>query len=225
MIKIMIVDDDPVILEMITDLLLSENYEVIAVQNGEKALSYLETSSVDLLILDVMMPKMNGWELAAFVNKFLDIPILFLTAKGTLEDKVKGFALGADDYLVKPFLLEELSARIKVILKRKYVSNDKTIRVKDVFLDFPNHHLVVNNQAFDLPLKEAELLYYMLQNHNQTLTREQLLIHVWGYNFDKDERTLDVHIKRIREKLQQSQIMIATIRGVGYRLEEKNEKL
>lgn len=225
MMKIMAVDDDPAILEMLTELLEAENYEVVAVQNGEEALSYLENSSVNLLILDVMMPKVDGWEVAEFAKKFLEIPVLFLTAKGSIKDKLKGFDIGADDYLVKPFLLDELLARIKVILKREYRFIDQTISLSDVFLDLSSRHLIVDNQQFDLPLKEAKLLQYMLQNNNQTLTREQMITHVWGYDFDKDERTLDVHIKRVREKLCQSHIKITTVRGIGYRLEEKHEKL
>ncbi|MGX7013438.1 response regulator transcription factor [Vagococcus silagei] len=220
--RVLLVDDDLKILEFMTIALEQEHFEVYQSTNGVEALALLEKTVVDIAVVDVMMPEMDGFELTERIKTFLDIPVLFLTAKGELQDKLKGFKLGADDYIVKPFLIEELVIRIQTLLKRYRLNQQLTITVGRVTLLSEEQIVKCDTKILDLPPKEFQLLNYLANHQGKVLTREELITKIWGYDYEGDERTVDVHIKRLRERLpkEMSQIEIKTIRGVGYRLGE-----
>lgn len=220
--RVLLVDDDLKILEFMTIALEQEHFEVYQSTNGVEALALLEKTVVDIAVVDVMMPEMDGFELTERIKTFLDIPVLFLTAKGELQDKLKGFKLGADDYIVKPFLIEELVIRIQTLLKRYRLNQQLTITVGQVTLLSEEQIVKCDTKILDLPPKEFQLLNYLANHQGKVLTREELITKIWGYDYEGDERTVDVHIKRLRERLpkEMSQIEIKTIRGVGYRLGE-----
>lgn len=219
MIKILIADDEKDIREIVTWYLSREGFQVFAVADGNAAMEIEEMHSPDLLVLDVMMPGLSGWEVAKAVNR--NVPIIFLTALGEENDIIKGFNLGADDYIAKPFSPRELIARVNVILRR----NGKLALAGDV-LKFPalsiepgTQKIVFNKECIELSTKEFELLY-LLARHPQTIfTREKLTITLWGYDFEGDERTVDTTIKRIRKKIGMAGDFIKTIRGKGYKFE------
>lgn len=219
--KILVVDDDSKILELLSIQLTKAGYRVIKATNGIEALHYLEQTIPDLAIIDVMMPKMDGYQLTKKVNDMIDIPILLLTAKGELEDKEKGFLAGTDDYLVKPFEPKELLFRISAILRRYDKAVDTFIQVGPMHINRQNYEVRFGNKSLFLPLKEFDLLSLLASRPNQVFTRDLLLERVWGYDYEGDDQTLNVHIKRLREKLKEmtSTIKITTVRGVGYRLE------
>ncbi|MDT2829902.1 response regulator transcription factor [Vagococcus carniphilus] len=220
--RVLIVDDDKKILEFMTIALENEHFEVYSAENGLEALNILEKTLVDLAIVDVMMPEMDGFELTEKIKGFLDIPVLFLTARGELSDKIKGFNLGADDYIVKPFLIEELILRIQTLLKRYRINQQLNISVGKLTLLTEEQLVKVNQHYLDLAPKEFQVLLYLANRKEKVVTREELITKLWGYDYEGDERTVDVHIKRVREKLLSvmSQVEIKTVRGVGYRLEE-----
>lgn len=220
--RVLIVDDDKKILEFMTIALENEHFEVYSAENGLEALNILEKTLVDLAIVDVMMPKMDGFELTEKIKGFLDIPVLFLTARGELGDKIKGFNLGADDYIVKPFLIEELVLRMQTLLKRYRINQQLNISVGKLTLLTEEKLVKFNQHYLDLAPKEFQVLLYLANRKEKVVTREELITKLWGYDYEGDERTVDVHIKRVREKLlsEMSQVEIKTVRGVGYRLEE-----
>lgn len=222
MAKILVVDDDAHIRELIELFLKREGLDVYQAKDGEEALTMLDSMKPDLVIIDIMMPGMDGWELCGHLRAWSDIPILMLTAKGETEDKVKGFELGTDDYMVKPFAPQELVVRVKALLKRYRVSMDQTVKVGRITLDRPSFQVISDQSAVTLPLKEFELLYKLASYSGITFTREQLIEDIWGLDYEGDERTVDVHIKRLRERFPDSEtgFRIVTIRGLGYRLEE-----
>lgn len=219
--KILVVDDDSKILELLSIQLTKAGYRVMKASNGFEALDRLKKSIPDLAIIDVMMPKMNGYKLTKKIKEKLDIPILLLTAKGELEDKEKGFLAGTDDYLVKPFEPKELLFRINAILRRYDKAVDTFIQIGSMHINRQNYEVTFENKTLFLPLKEFDLLSLLASRPNQVFTRELLLERVWGYDYDGDDQTLNVHIKRLREKLKEMapNIQITTVRGVGYRLE------
>ncbi len=219
--KILIVDDDSNIRELIRLILKKEGFEVLEATDGEDALEKLETSKIDLVVLDIMMPKMDGWEFCREVRSFCDMPILMLTAKGETSQKIKGFELGADDYLTKPFEPAELTARVKALLKRCNISASKIIEIGKLIIDQTQYMIRTETQEITLPLKEFELLFMLAGTPGKTFSRDRLIEDIWGYDFDGNERTLDVHIGRIRDRFPQELygFKITTIRGVGYRLE------
>lgn len=221
MTKILIVDDDPHIRELLRVLLKNEGYEIHEAEDGVKALSFLEFVKVDMVILDIMMPNMDGWELCREVRRLYDLPMLMLTAKGETMQKVKGFELGTDDYLVKPFEPQELLVRVKAVLKRYRIAVSQTVQFGDLVLDRKTFEIAIGSQILNLPLKEFELLFKLASYPGKTFSREQLIEQIWGYDYEGDERTVDVHIKRIRERFPEEQhtFKISTIRGLGYRLE------
>jgi two-component system OmpR family response regulator len=221
MAKILIVDDDPHIRELLRVLLRNEGYEIYEAEDGILALSLLETIKVDMVILDIMMPNMDGWELCREVRKQYDLPMLMLTAKGETMQKVKGFEHGTDDYLVKPFEPQELLVRVKAVLKRYRIAVSQTVQFGDLLLDRKTFEISIGGQILNLPLKEFELLFKLASYPGKTFSREQLIEQIWGYDYEGDERTVDVHIKRIRERFPEDQhsFKISTIRGLGYRLE------
>ncbi|MCM3784696.1 response regulator transcription factor [Neobacillus mesonae] len=222
MARILIVDDDAHIRELISLFLKREGLDIYEAADGEDALKLLDTVRPDLAVIDIMMPNMDGWELCSHLRAASDIPILMLTAKGETHDKVKGFGLGTDDYMVKPFAPQELVVRVKALLKRYRVSIDKSIKVGKITLDRLSFQVVTEQSHTTLPLKEFELLYKLASYSGITFSREQLIEDIWGMDYEGDERTVDVHVKRLRERFPEAEagFRIVTIRGLGYRLEE-----
>jgi two-component system, OmpR family, response regulator len=224
MTKIVIVDDDAHIRELVQLFLNREGFELYEASDGKKALQLMEKVKMDLAIIDVMMPNMDGWELCQELRSFSDLPILMLTAKGETSQKVKGFGLGADDYLVKPFDPIELVVRVKALLKRYNITVSQTVQIGEFKLNRKTHEISFNEQDFTIPLKEFELLFKLASYPGKTFSREALIEDIWGYDYEGDERTVDVHIKRIRERFPETEFpfRIQTIRGLGYRLEVKS---
>lgn len=224
MANIMIIDDDPYIRELERTLLRNEGYTIYEAGNGREALLQLKENKIDLCVLDIMMPEMDGYEFCRLARKYYqDLPILMLTAKGDLSQKVKGFELGADDYLTKPFEGIELIVRVKSLLKRY-----KIVYVAEIgalILDKSSYAVTYNGEQSNIPMKEFELLYKLGSMAGKTLTRDQLIEDIWGYDFEGNERTLDVHINRLRERFPSEiyRFKISTIRGLGYRLEVLHE--
>ncbi|TXK86012.1 response regulator transcription factor [Paenibacillus sp. N3.4] len=222
MAKILVVDDDSDIRELIRVYLAREGLDVIEARNGQEALTFLETAQADLVILDIMMPLMDGWELCRQIrSQYNDLPILMVTAKGESTHKVKGFQLGTDDYVVKPFDPVELVMRVKALLKRYRIASSQKVQMGDIVIDRTTLAVRVQEQLIVLPLKEFELLYKLGSYPAQIFTRTQLIEQIWGMDYEGDERTVDVHIKRLRERFEPitDQFQITTIRGLGYRLE------
>ncbi len=219
--KILIVDDDPNIRQLAAVFLKDEGYDIVQASDGIEALKKLETTKVDLVVLDIMMPNMDGWELCRQLRDYYDIPILMLTAKGETSDKVQGFQLGTDDYLVKPFEPLELVVRVKALLKRYRIAASQTVQIGKLVMDRKTFEVKANGDSMTLPLKEFELLFKLASYPGKTLSRDQLIEDIWGYDFDGNERTLDVHINRLRERFPEERyaFRIRTIRGLGYRME------
>jgi DNA-binding response OmpR family regulator len=223
MAKLLIVDDDANIRELVLLFLKKEGFELYQASDGIKALNIMEKVKMDLVIIDIMMPNMDGWELCRELREFSDIPILMLTAKGETAQKVKGFELGADDYLVKPFDPIELVARVKALLKRYKITASQTIEIGEFKLNRKTHEISFQEREYTIPLKEFELLFKLASYQGKTFSREQLIEDIWGYDYEGDERTVDVHIKRLRERFSETAFpfRIQTIWGLGYRLEVK----
>lgn len=223
--KVLIVDDDSHITELIKLYIEKEGFEGIVAHNGILALEAFKSYSPSIVILDVMMPEMDGWQVCREIRKFSNVPIIMLTAKGDTFDKVLGLELGADDYMVKPFEAKELVARVKAVLRRSESSSekndDKIISYQNIEINLSNYELKIKGKLVDIPPKELELLYYLASNPNRVFTREQLLEEVWGFDYYGDSRTVDVHIKRLREKLEdvEGNWTLKTVWGVGYKFE------
>ncbi|MBW5448080.1 response regulator [Cohnella sp. CFH 77786] len=221
MTKILVVDDDSHIRELVSVFLSREGFEVEQAEDGLQALKSMERSPAELVVMDIMMPKMDGWELCAELRDRYDIPLLMLTAKGETSQKVKGFRLGTDDYLVKPFEPDELIARVKALMKRYKISISQKVTIGGIQLDRQAYAVAAGDERLTLPLKEFELLFKLASYPGITFAREQLIEQIWGYDYEGDERTVDVHIKRLRERFPDERygFRITTIRGLGYRLE------
>ncbi|KRF38667.1 response regulator transcription factor [Paenibacillus sp. Soil787] len=221
MAPIMIVDDDPYIRELVRVFMLKEGFDVIEASDGADALKQLETVQVDMVIMDIMMPNMDGWELCKELREHYDIPLLMLTAKGETSQKVKGFELGTDDYLVKPFEPMELAMRVKALLKRYKIASSQTVQVGDLSMNRKTYEITVGSESVTLPLKEFELLYKLASYPGKTFSRDQLIEQIWGFDYEGNERTVDVHINRLRERFPEERhaFRIVTIRGLGYRME------
>jgi two-component system, OmpR family, response regulator len=221
MAKILIVDDDEHIRELVRVCLRNEGIDTLEAGDGEQALQLLETTKVDMVILDIMMPKMDGWQLCQVLRAESDLPLLILTAKGETSQKVKGFRLGTDDYLVKPFDPLELTVRVRALLRRYRIAVSQMVQVGHVRLDRTTFQVTVGEASLPLPLKEFELLFTLASYPGKTFSREQLIEEIWGYDYEGDERTVDVHIKRLRERFPEDShpFRIVTVRGLGYRLE------
>lgn len=223
--KVLVIDDDVNICELIRLYFEKEGYEVVTVHDGIKAIDTFSQIAPNIVILDIMLPGADGWQVCREIRKISNIPIIMLTAKGETFDKVLGLELGADDYMVKPFDAKELVARVKAVLRR-YEHKDigsQEIVYPNLVINRSNYVVKFNGKELELPPKELELLYFLASNPNKVFTREQLLEHVWGYDFYGDSRTVDVHIKRLREKLEpQNQTwQLKTVWGVGYKFEVK----
>jgi DNA-binding response OmpR family regulator len=221
MATIMIVDDDPHIRELVSYVLGRTGFDVAEAADGREALTRLESEKVDCAIIDVMMPKMDGWELCRELKAGWDFPVLMLTAKGETAQKVKGLNIGADDYLVKPFETEELVARVRALLRRYRIAESQTVQVGSIVLDTREHRVIAGDARMDIPRKEFELLFKLGSSPGATLSRDRIIGDVWGMDFDGNERTVDVHINRLRERFPEERFgfRITTVRGLGYRLE------
>lgn len=221
MTRIMVVDDDPHIRELVHIFLRNDGFEIVEAENGVEALEKMESPGADLVVLDIMMPQMDGWELCRQLREHYDIPLLMLTAKGETAQKIKGFELGTDDYLVKPFEPAELVVRVKALLKRYKIAASHKVQAGLLQLDRKTFEIVQDTRSWTIPLKEFELLFKLASYPGQTLPREQLIEQIWGFDFEGNERTLDVHINRLRERFPEGEygFRIRTVRGLGYRLE------
>jgi two-component system OmpR family response regulator len=219
--KILVVDDDPHIRQLVRVFLQSHGFDIYEAADGLQALTLLESVRVDMVILDLMMPNMDGWELCQQLREAYDFPILMLTAKGETSHKVQGFQLGADDYVVKPFEPLELVVRVQALLKRYRIASSQTVQLGDLVMNRKNYQLTVKGESITLPLKEFELLFKLASYPEKTLSRDQLIEEIWGYDFEGNERTLDVHINRLRQRFPEEShtFRIRTIRGLGYRIE------
>ena len=224
--KILVVDDDQNICELLRLYIEKEGFEVRIANDGRKALEIFEEQNPDLIMLDIMLPELDGWQVGREIRKKSQCPIFMLTAKGEVFDKVLGLELGADDYVVKPFETKEVVARIKAVLRR-YGSNAeeqvKEVRYDKLSINLTNYELKVDGVAIDTPPKEMELIYHLASNPNRVFTRDQLLDEVWGFDYYGDSRTVDVHVKRLREKLEgvSDKWALKTVWGVGYKFELK----
>ena len=226
--KILIVDDDNNIAELIALYLTKECFETKIVNDGEEALKKFASFHPDLIILDLMLPGIDGYQVCREIRHTSDVPIIMLSAKGETFDKVLGLELGADDYMIKPFDSKELVARVRAVLRRFQVkqpavsSNEKCVTYPDLIINLTNYAVTYMGHQVDMPPKELELLYFLASSPNQVFTREQLLDHIWGYEYIGDTRTVDVHIKRLREKIKDNpHWAIATVWGIGYKFELK----
>lgn len=221
--KILVIDDDLKICEVIKLYLEKEGFEVVVAHNGMDGIALFKNEMPDLVILDIMLPKKDGYEVCRELRKISNIPIIMLTAKGETFDKVLGLELGADDYIVKPFDPKELIARIKAVLRRTQgeINDEKVVVYPNLTVNLTTYEVKLEDKVIDMPPKEIELLYFLASHPNKVFTREQLLDHIWGYNFVGDTRTVDVHIKRIREKIEKDKYpwKIKTVWGVGYKFE------
>lgn len=226
-VKILVVDDDSNICELLRLYLNKEGYIPVIATDGEMALERFAAEKPDLILLDIMMPRLDGWQVCRRIRKDSQCPIIMLTAKGELFDKVLGLELGADDYIVKPFEAKEVIARIKAVLRRSGIGEKKKIRevtYDNLYINMENYELRVKGTQIDTPPKEMELIYHLASNPNRVYTRDQLLDEVWGFEYYGDSRTVDVHIKRLREKLEgiSEQWTLKTVWGVGYKFEVKS---
>ena len=224
--KIMVVDDDQNILQLITLYLSREGFDVVQASRGDEALRTFKSAPPSLVLLDIMLPGMDGWQVCREIRKISNIPIIMLTAKDETFDKVLGLELGADDYIVKPFDTKELVARIKAVLRRFQAVDapDKELSFPGLTINISQYTVVYLGRQMEMPPKELELLHFLASHPNSVFTREQLLEQVWGYDFFGDSRTVDVHIKRLRDKLTGSDALgwiLKTVWGVGYKFEVK----
>ncbi len=227
--KILIVDDDTNISELIALYLTKECFETQCVEDGEAAISAFASFQPDLILLDLMLPGMDGYQVCREIRKTATTPIIMLSAKGEVFDKVLGLELGADDYIIKPFDSKELVARVKAVLRRTQVAPAATekdssniISLPDLEINMTNYSVTYMGHTIEMPPKEIELLHFLAASPNQVFTREQLLDHIWGYEYAGDTRTVDVHIKRIREKIKDNPAWaLSTVWGIGYKFEIK----
>lgn len=229
--KILIVDDDENIAELISLYLVKECFETKIVHDGENALKEFKTFAPNIILLDLMLPGIDGYQVCREIRRESNVPIIMLSAKGEVFDKVLGLELGADDYIMKPFDSKELVARVKAVLRRfapaiqepkKDTANLEIAEYKDLIVNRTNYSVTYCGNSIEMPPKELELLYFLASQPNQVFTREQLLDHIWGYEYVGDTRTVDVHIKRIREKIHDTDTWsLFTVWGIGYKFEVK----
>lgn len=225
--KILIVDDEKNICELLKLYIEKEGFETETANDGEEALKKFDSFAPDLMLLDIMLPGLDGWQVCREIRKKSTKPIIMLTAKGEVFDKVLGLELGADDYITKPFEAKEVVARINAVLRRtkqqKPEENNKIVTYENLSINLTNYELKVNGKQVDTPPKEMELIYHLASNPNRVFTRDQLLDEVWGFDYYGDSRTVDVHVKRLREKLEgvSDKWDLKTVWGVGYKFETK----
>ncbi|MCI8331417.1 MAG: response regulator transcription factor [Clostridiales bacterium] len=223
--KILVVDDDLNICEMLRLYLKKDGYDVSSASDGEEGIEKFKEFAPDLVLLDIMLPTRDGWSVCREIRETSDTPVIMITAKGEVYDKVFGLELGADDFIVKPFDMKELTARIKAVLRR-YTNTDgqedsETIKYDNIEISLTKFELKLNGRSVSIPRKELELLYFLASNHDRVFTRDQLLDKVWGFDYLGDSRTVDVHVKRLREKLDgiSDKWALSTVWGVGYKFQ------
>lgn len=221
---ILVADDDVNIRTLLKHVLIREGYQVMEAEDGQKAIHKLKENTVDLAIVDVMMPYVNGYELCQYIRETYDIPVILLTARQQLSDKEQGYLRGTDDYVTKPFEPEELLFRIKALFRRYSITSDDRIRLNSLVIDRKNYEISDGNEVLLLPVKEFELLAQLAQYPGRLYTRSELIELLWGMDYEGDERTVDVHIKRLRQRFvdYQDNFRIRTVRGIGYKLEMVN---
>ena len=223
--KILIVDDDPNISDLLKMYFENEGYDVKLAADGSEGLNYFKMYEPDLVLLDIMLPKKDGWQVCREIREISSKPVIMVTAKGEVFDKVLGLELGADDFVTKPFDMKELSARVKAVLRRYQAhsrqSDDEVIKFENIEISLQKYELKLKGKSVDVPPKELELLYFLASNYNRVFTRDQLLDKVWGSDYLGDSRTVDVHVKRLREKLEgvSDKWVLKTVWGVGYKFE------
>ena len=223
--KILVVDDDSNISELLKVYFTNEGYEVKIASDGMEGISFFKMYEPDIVLLDIMLPKKDGWQVCREIREMSSKPIIMITAKGEVFDKVLGLELGADDFLVKPFDMKELSARVKAVLRRYQAHNnqddDEVVKFENIEISRQKYELKLKGKSVDIPPKELELLYFLASNYNRVFTRDQLLDKVWGFDYLGDSRTVDVHVKRLREKLEgaSDKWILKTVWGVGYKFE------
>ena len=223
--KLLIVDDDPNICDMLKLYFENEGYKVKTACDGMEGVNYFKIYEPDLVLLDIMMPKKDGWQVCREIREISAKPVIMITAKNEVFDKVLGLELGADDFITKPFDMKELSARIKAVLRRynahSKTSDDEVVKFENIEISLQKYELKLLGKAIDIPPKELELLYFLASNCNRVFTRDQLLDKVWGFDYLGDSRTVDVHVKRLREKLEgvSDKWVLKTVWGVGYKFE------
>ena len=227
--KILIVDDEKNIVELIRLYMEKEGFETVCAYTGDEALSKFRGEKPDLIVLDLMLPGVDGWQVCREIRQTSQVPIIMLTAKSETFDKVLGLELGADDYMTKPFEAKELLARVKAVLRRMGNGEERKesqVAFKNLSINIENYELWISGKQIDAPPKEIELLYFLASNPNRVYTREQLLEEVWGFDYFGDSRTVDVHIKRLREKLEgaEGDWQLKTVWGVGYKFDTKRQE-
>lgn len=223
--KILVIDDESRMRKLVRDFLSKRGYEVLEASNGEEAMDiFYEDKDIQLLILDIMMPKMDGWQVCREIRKTSKVPIIMLTAKGDERDELLGFELGVDEYITKPFSPKILVARVEAILRRSNVTlDDGVVEIGDIRMDKNAHEVFVAGQPVDLSYKEFELLAYFIDNQGIALSRERILNNVWNYDYFGDARTIDTHVKKLRNKMGEQGKYIKTIWGMGYKFEVTKE--
>ena len=223
--KILVIDDDANICELLRIFLENEGYKVKSAGDGAEGIAAFKAYEPDLVLLDIMLPKKDGWQVCREIREMSQKPIIMITAKGEVFDKVLGLELGADDFIVKPFDTKEISARVKAVLRRytahSRTDEDEAVKFENIEISLRKYELKLNGKAIDIPPKELELLYFLASNYNRVFTRDQLLDKVWGFDYLGDSRTVDVHVKRLREKLEgvSDKWTLKTVWGVGYKFE------
>ena len=218
--KVLVVDDESRMRKLVKDFLNKKGFMVLEAANGEEAIDiFFSDNSINMLILDVMMPKMDGWEVVKEVRKVSKVPIIMLTARGQEQDELLGFELGVDEYISKPFSPKILVARVEAILRRSNQLNEDVIEAGGITLDITAHKVLIEETEIELSYKEFELLTYFMKNQNVALSREKILNHVWNYDYFGDARTIDTHVKKLRSKLGDKGEYIRTVWGMGYKFE------
>jgi DNA-binding response OmpR family regulator len=219
-IKVLVVDDESRMRKLVKDFLSKRDYEVIEAENGEQAVDiFFQNKEIGLIILDVMMPKMDGWQVCREIRQYSKVPIIMLTAKSDEKDELLGFELGVDEYISKPFSPKILVARVEAILRRVNAFEEDVLDVGGIILDKAAHEVKINNTSIDLSIKEFELLSYFVANQGVALSRERILNNVWNYDYFGDARTIDTHVKKLRSKMGDKGDYIKTIWGMGYKFE------
>lgn len=218
--KILVVDDESRMRKLVSDFLHHEGYTVVEAEDGEKAVDiFFEQGDIALIILDVMMPKMDGWQVCREIRRHSEVPIIMLTAKSDEKDELKGFELGVDEYISKPFSPKILMARVEAILRRAGATGDDSFEVGGIKIDKASHEVIIDGKPVELSVKEFELLLYFMTNKGIALSREKILNNVWNYDYFGDARTIDTHVKKLRAKMGSKGDLIKTIWGIGYKFE------
>ena len=218
--KILVVDDEQRMRKLVKDFLVKQNFRVLEAEDGEQAIDvFLENKDIALIILDVMMPKMDGWQVCREIREYSKVPIIMLTARGAENDELRGFELGVDEYIAKPFSPKILVARVQAILRRTNSATDGVVEIGGISLNRTAHEVSINGEIIELSFKEFELLSYFMENKDIALSRERILNHVWDYDYFGDARTIDTHVKKLRSKMGECGNYIKTIWGMGYKFE------